>query len=89
MNSIQERWEEYRATLGPMAGEDIIEARLNFYSGATAIYNMMMGKALDENVTQREGEEFLESLSVEINRFMTQILTREGGILGKEMKNAR
>lgn len=89
MNSIQERWEEYRATMpGNSTTDQIIEARLGFFGGAASVYFMMMNKAMDEDVTQKEGEEFLESLGDEIDRFMKNMRTGKD-ILGKDLANAR
>ena len=89
MNSIQKRWEEYRSTMpGNVSLDQIIEARLGFFAGAASIYFMMRGKAMDQDVTQQEGEEFLESLGDEIDQFMKNMRTGID-ILVKDFENAR
>lgn len=78
MNDIQKSWEDYRLTLPDNAPElQVMEARLGFFSGALAIYNLMMAKAMDETVSQEEGEKFLAALSLEINAYVSDLLAQD------------
>lgn len=89
MNSIQRRWEEYRRTLPlKITQQEIIEARLGFFNGASSIYFMMMNKAMDMDVTQLEGEEFLASLGDEIDKFMKKLVS-DKDVLERDITNAR
>lgn len=88
MNNLQKSWEGYRSTLPDNASQgQVMEARLGFFSGALSIYNLMMAKAMDETVSQEEGEKFLASLAVEINDFMGVLLTSERPIRADCIEN--
>lgn len=74
MNNIQNRWEEYRLTMPLTATPDQVrEAFLAFFGGSASIYFLMMNKAMDEDVSQEEGEQFLDSIGKEISEFMKNL----------------
>lgn len=88
MNNIENMWENYRLTLPKSSSViQIVEARLGFFSGATAIYSLMMAKALDEDITEEQGEEFLKSLAEEINGFIEDVLTKDHEFFAKGATN--
>lgn len=78
MNNIEEIWKGYSKTLPPGASpEQILEAHLGFFSGATAIFALMMEKAMDPTVSQEEGQEFLDELDTELKQFRKRVQAKD------------
>lgn len=74
MTNIHDRWEEYRLTMPESSTPDQTrEAFLAFFGGSASMYFLMMNKAMDEDVSQEEGEIFLDTLGKEIADFMKNL----------------
>jgi hypothetical protein len=71
MKHIKEGWEDYKArTIPPdLPFDQMMEAKMGFYSGASSIYFRLMNSAQNPNVTQEQGEKLLDDIAEEIRNF--------------------
>lgn len=77
MDYIAKKWDSYKETIPKNATESqMIDSKLGFYSGAYALFTDMMGKAMNEGVSDEEGSAYLTELEQEFDNFMKNIRNR-------------
>lgn len=71
MNSIRELWDSFEELCVPkgLSAERVVQDRRIFYAGAVGLFGLLIGKLEDPNVTEEQGERFIQELAAEANQF--------------------
>jgi hypothetical protein len=71
MKHIKESWENYKSQTLPsdLPFDQLMEAKMGFYSGASSVYFRLMHAAQNPAVSEEEGEKLLDDIAEEIRNF--------------------